>query len=327
MTNEQLSLEQENARCRAAGCAGAQPPVFSFLTMADAVWLKPLLKAENSPAASGCFGTHILWGPAYGLQAARVEGRVIFRYTSENGRCDYAYPAGSGCLRAAVCAAMADAAAHGVPLKMIGVTAVQKARLENEFPGLFSFEEDRDRADYLYEPEKLVTLAGRKLQSKRNHCNRFEAEQPDWSFETLRADHIPACMALFDEWAAARPDLPPEEIAAERRAIVLALEEMEKLEMLGGVLFTGDRLVGFTLGEMTGDNTFDVHFEKAKAEVNGAYPMVNRQFARTLTEKFPALKYINREEDLGMENLRKAKMTYQPALLLERFTATAEGTL
>lgn len=307
-------------------CKGVPAPAFRPLTLEDKNWVTQLLAAEQSPAASGSFGTHLLWGPSYGQQVARVGDRLLCRYTDEK-RHVYAFPYGSGELKQALCALSADAAAHSRPLTMVGVTAAQKEQLEHECPDAFTFAEDRGRADYLYDPERLATLSGRKLQSKRNHCNRFVQEQPDWHFDRLTAEQIPACMALFEDWVENHAGLPAEEIEAERRAIRLALEHRDELSMLGGVLFAGGRLVGFTLGEMGAAGSFDVHFEKALPEVNGAYPMVNREFVRLLRETYPELRYVNREEDLDMENLRAAKLSYQPALLLEKFTATAASCI
>ncbi len=92
----------------------------------------------------------------------------------------------------------------------------------------------------------------------------------------------------------------------------------------GGILFVGDTPVAFTLGERTGKNGFDVRFEKADTAYDGSYPMISREFVRHLLEKYPDLQYINREEDMGQENLRKAKLSYKPAILLEKFIVTEQ---
>lgn len=302
-------------------CRKTSAPVFRPLQLADRSWAAPLLQAENTPASNGCFGTLLLWGKAYGMEAARVEERLLCRYTA-GSRHDYAYPSGQGSLKSAVCAAFADAAVYGQPLRFVGLTTDQKERLEAEFPGVFAFTENRDAEDYLYEPEKLATLSGRKLQSKRNHCNRFEAEQTDWQFVPLTNDHVAACKALFESWAAEHQDLGSD-LEHERQAIWLALENLDALQLEGGVLFAGGRLVAFTIGELCGAYSVDVHFEKAVAELNGAYPMVNREYVRMMLKRHPDLVYINREEDLGLENLRKAKLSYQPVQLLKRYNARA----
>ena len=177
-----------------------------------------------------------------------------------------------------------------------------------------------DNADYLYEAERLATYAGKALHGKKNHCNRFEAEN-DWRFVPLTRELIPGCLDMLDVWQEENAERLYRSIMYEHTAIVRAFAAYEKLALEGGVLFSGEKIVGFTLGEMICEDTFDVHFEKAEGSLNGAYPMTCRELTRMLMQRHPTLRYINREDDMGIEALRRSKESYKPAYLLKKYTA------
>ena len=100
-----------------------------------------------------------------------------------------------------------------------------------------------------------------------------------------------------------------------------AFAAYEWLGLEGGVLFANGKIVGFSLGEMCSADTFDVHFEKAQIDLNGAYPMVCRELTRMLMAKHPGLVYINREDDMGLEPLRQSKQSYKPVGMVEKYIA------
>ena len=283
---------------------------------------KPLLDAvngrEGSRSADFCFGNMFLWDEKFKQQVAVFQGYPLVLC------CAYAhpifpYPVGCGD-PAPILAAMEDyARSQGFPLVIRGLERRHVEALEALEPGGFTFTEDRDYADYLYEAERLETLAGKKLHGKRNHIKHF-MEEHDWRFERLTADHFPACRALLDHWAATAEDNGGS-VAVEHRAIERAFAHYGALGLLGGALFAEGELVGFTIGEKLTADTFDVHFEKALSEINGAYPMVNREFVQLICSLDPHIRYVNREDDMGLENLRKSKSSYDPCVLLEKFTA------
>ncbi len=297
------------------------PLTFHELQLSDWHLLAPLLEQEDSPATLGCFGTLFLWGNAYGLSCARLGNRLLFRYSDED-EIAFAYPSGVGSLRPAIEWMRQFSQQYTQPLTLYGLTEIQKARLEQEYPNGFLFEENRDYADYLYTIDALADLPGKKLQSKRNHCNRFLREHPNWRFEPLTAHHFDACMQLLEQWESFHAQGTAMQVqTAEKSAIRASFDAFVELQLCGGALFVEERLVAFTLGERTGGNSFDVHFEKADSTVHGAYQMINREFARFLRHTHPNLHTINREEDMGLEHLRKAKLSYHPAMLLTKYTA------
>lgn len=182
----------------------------------------------------------------------------------------------------------------------------------------------RDSADYVYTVEHLTELHGKHLQAKRNHCNRFETDFPNYRVEPLTPALLPQCRDFTEQWYAAHIENGNDsDFAGERIAIARAFDSFEALHMEGAALFTPERLVAFAIGNRIRPTVFGVNFEKADAEVNGAYAMINREFARMLRARYPALEQINREDDMGIEGLRRAKESYLPDLLLEKLLLEA----
>ena len=291
---------------------------FHDITVRDQRWIEPILHAANKPGADYTFTSMLFWTNYYG-QVGRV-GDFVTQYLHWEGRNIYLFPAGQGDLRAAVDAVLDDSLRRGGQTRFRGVTADAQAFLEEQYPGRFRFTPYRDSFDYIYTVEELTELHGKKLQAKRNHCNRFEAEY-DWRFVPMTRELIPACMDMLSVWSednAARLD---PSIAYEHDAIIRAFAAFEQLGLEGGVLYANGEIMGFTMGEFASRDTFDVHFEKARVDINGAYPMVCRELTRMLMAKHPNLKYMNREDDMGLESLRTSKLSYKPEYLLKKYTA------
>ena len=292
---------------------------FKTVTLCDKSWVDEIVMSENSPSADYNFGNVYIWDKHYRQLICRFEGRMLTKLRYE-GRPAFVFPIGSGPLRPAVEALRAFAADRGYPLCVRGVTEKHRAMLEAEYPGRFRYKEDARCADYIYRAEKLASYSGKALHSKKNHCNRFEAEN-DWRFVPLTRERIPGCLDMLDIWTEDNFLRLDESVAYEHDAIIRAFAAFERLGLEGGVLYSGERIVGFTLGEMASPDCFDVHFEKADIGLNGAYPMVCRELTRMLMRNHPALIYINREDDMGFESLRRSKLSYKPEYLLKKYTA------
>lgn len=275
--------------------------------------------AENSPSADYNFGNIYIWDKLYKQLICKFEGRMLTKLRYE-GEPAFVFPIGTGPVRPAIEALRAFSAERNHPLFIRGITEEHRAILEQEYPGCFSFEEEEIRADYIYSAQKLSTYSGKALHSKKNHCNRFEAEH-DWSFAALTRECIPDCLDMLDVWTEENSERLDKSVAYEHDAIIRAFAAFECLNLEGGVLRIGDRIVGFTLGEFSNPSTFDVHFEKAEISINGAYPMVCRELSRMLLAKYPKLTHINREDDMGLESLRRSKLSYRPEYLLKKYKA------
>lgn len=194
----------------------------------------------------------------------------------------------------------------------------QKQFLEKEYPDRFLFKEDRDAGDYVYLSENLANLKGKKLSSKRNHINRFEAEHSDWSYENITSENLLEVVKMHELWCKTQDMEERKGLKEESEAVKLALENFDELELIGGLIRTEGKVVAFSVGDRLNDNTFLVHIEKAFSNINGAYPIINREFVRHNCLDF---KYVNREDDAADEGLRRAKLSYQPYEIIKKYVA------
>ena len=285
----------------------------------------PLLAVSDYRATEYCFTSLYIWAGMFGTRIARWKDWLLIRSDGEEGCANYIFPAGQGDVREVLDLMEEDAARIGKRFVLWTIADV-KDRLEETVPGRYEFYPVRRSFDYLYETEKMVSLAGKKYQPKRNFISRFKAQNPDWTYESISPDGDPElcrrqlekCRAMTDEWCALNGCSHNESMQMESCAVRKALEDFVPLRLCGGMLRSAGRLVAYTLGERLNSDTFIVHVEKAFSDVTGAYPMINRTF---LEHEATGLQYVNREDDAGDEGLRKAKLSYHPAYMLEKYLA------
>lgn len=288
------------------------------VTLNDKSWIDPLVWAEASSSADFNFGNIYLWDDSFHQKVGELGGRVIVMPCYEE-KPFFAYPVGPGELASVMRELEVYAKAQGFPFVLRGVTKEHLPQVEALYPGRCTVESERELWDYIYSAEKLDTLSGKHLHGKRNHINRFETEN-NWSFSPLTPADFPECMTLLDSWLAKNPEDIDAGASDEYKAISRAFTNYEALGMQGGILRVDGTPVAFTMGEPVCAHTFVVHFEKACAEINGAYPMVNREFVRIIRAKYPDLLWINREDDMGLDSLRQAKESYHPDHMVEKYT-------
>ena len=270
----------------------------------------------TSRSCERTFANVYLWSRQYPVKWAVVENTLVFKSEDEE-HLAFAYPVGDpGDVRRAIEWLTEYFKDRGMPFRMYNLTPDNFAQLEEWYPGRFQIEYDRDSADYVYESEKLATLSGKKLHSKRNHINKFKALYGGrWSYEAITAGNVEECFQMALKW---RDQNGCEDDADKRGEICVtmnALRLFEELELTGGILKIDGEVVAFTIGEPICPDTFVVHIEKAFADVEGAYPMINQQFVEHECKDYL---YVNREEDTGAEGLRKAKLSYRPVFMVEK---------
>lgn len=190
-----------------------------------------------------------------------------------------------------------------------------KEKIEQCCPELY-IEPTEMAWDYVYERESLATLKGKKLHGKRNHINKFMSKYPDYRYAVLEDSMIKDCIALYEDWSEQKEELPTEQLDDEKTSVMLALYHRKALGLNGGCLFVKGKLVAFTVGERISDNMQLIHIEKAKSDIEGAYPMINQQY---ILNECQNVEYVNREEDMGIEGMRKAKRSYQPVKMIEKY--------
>lgn len=278
---------------------------------------------EKAPSRS-CERTFVnvyLWSRHYKVTFAVIEDALVFK----NGETEpaFSYPAGEEQnVKRAIEFLMEYTKERDLPFKLYNVTEKNFEQLNSWYPDKFEIEYVRDIADYVYETEKLATLAGKKLHGKRNHINKFIKTNPDWSYEPLSDENMEECFQMALKWRTQNGCEDDVEKNAEMCVALNALRLYKELEQVGGVLKVAGEVVAFTIGEPLCKDTFVVHIEKAFAEVDGAYPMINQQFVQHECTDFL---YVNREDDAGSEGLRKAKLSYRPAFMEEKGIVKIKG--
>lgn len=271
---------------------------------------------HTSRSCERTFVNVFLWSRKYPVKWALIEDTLVFK-SEDDTHLSFAFPAGEDVNVKKAIAVMKQYSEHrGFPFSMYNVTPDNFEKLNEWYPGQFEIEYDRDMADYVYESEKLASLSGKKLHGKRNHINKFKTLfENRWCYETMTKDNLEECFQMALKWRNDNGCNDDTEKNAEMCVTLNSLRLFEELGLTGGVLKIDGKVVAFTLGEPVCSDTFVVHIEKAYADVPGAYTMINQQF---VAHECMQYRYINREEDTGAEGLRKAKLSYRPAFLVEK---------
>jgi hypothetical protein len=180
----------------------------------------------------------------------------------------------------------------------------------------FKVEEDRANWDYVYRVSDLALLEGRHYDGKRNFIRQVLASH-QCEYRKITADNVSACLALETSWCNLRHcELDPG-LEAEQRAIAVCFENWERFSLIGGAIVVDGMIQAFAIGERLNPSTAVVHFEKANPELRGMYQLINQWFCQNELSEFA---YVNREQDLGIEGLRKAKESYHPHHMVRKFT-------
>lgn len=286
------------------------PPVLEDKAAVDAVFHTGLYRANDY-----CFGNIFVWRHRFKPTIAFENGSLLVKFELA-GKTAYLYPTGED-VRTSLRMLAEDAKTRGIPLRVAAVSQEMADELAKMFPGKFQWESNRNDSDYIYSTSDLTDLAGRKYHSKRTHITHFK-EMGDWSYEEITSENLAECREMNEKWFQENAEEGEKSLDFEYTATQEAFDHYERLGFSGGLLRFMGRVVAYTIGEQLCRDTFVVHFEKAYGNVDGAYPVINNEFVAHRCGEF---RYVNREEDLGDEGLRRAKMSYQPAILLDRGVA------
>ncbi|MBR1823400.1 MAG: DUF2156 domain-containing protein [Ruminococcus sp.] len=229
------------------------------------------------------------------------------------GQPRFILPSGSGDYREVITEMKCFSEAMGYPLIISNVTHEGLAMLSELFPDSFTFSPDRDGWDYIYSSSDLITLKGRKYHGKRNHLAAFAGSGAEFSVMTEK--DFDDCITFGAVTYNSKAALSDHSMIAEQFAINTYFNYFHELELKGGVVRKDGKVCAFTIGEGLNSDTFCVHIEKADTQTNGIYAGINNCFAKAAAADY---KYINREEDMGIDGLRRSKLSYHPAFLLEK---------
>lgn len=293
---------------------------FYVPTIQDIGKIRNAMVNNRKPSCEMSAANTVLWARHYNTEIAFWQEEIIYRSTYFED----AYSYSCNLLSSPHPKELFDrivmlAKETGQTLRMHCILEEEFQMIEQWYPGMYQMTVRRQDSDYIYLREKLATLSGKKLHGKRNHINRFIDSFPDWKYESITEANENECVQMAMRWClgncADENDNWEYDKIDESKLVVYAIRHRDELGMKGGALRAGGRIVAITLGERLTNDTFVVHFEKAFSDVQGAYPMINREFVRNELKQYT---YVNREEDLGEEGLRKAKLSYRPERLLDK---------
>ncbi len=288
---------------------------FREIELSDKVWIDELLSKSDFMGCEYSFANNVAW--------RRLNDSVISRYndfylisTSDDDNIYLTYPAGEGDISDFIVLFNNFCKNNGKKFVLSSVSSENLEFLKGNFNDkIEEIKSNPDYYDYIYNADDLINLRGKKYHSKRNHISNFK-KQP-WVYKELTHDLFDDCIEFITKSYNHKNDPDDFSSIVEQYAINTFFNNFEYMNLKGGVLYQNNNIVGVTIGEKINSDTLVVHIEKASASVNGAYPTICNEFAKANAYD---LKYINREEDLGIEGLRKSKRSYNPCFMLEKHT-------
>lgn len=298
--------------------------LFRNIEITDRPWIVDALKRAQFRGCEYTFGNNFVWRRIYRVEIAQLDGLYFVRWGMGKGRYKYAFPTGGCSVSEGVDIILEHCAKNDIN-PLIHTNKNIAEQISALYPDtVVKF--NRDASDYIYLAEDLAELKGKKYHSKRNHLNRFY--ENNWSFEPITSENISECIAMNEVWCSENNcecGISAEQAQSkedESCIVRCSFKYYDKLGYTGGLIRVDGKVQAFCFGEPSSDDTFVVHVEKALRDYQGTYTVINREFVRYLGGKY---KYINREDDTGAENLRKAKLSYYPAFLEEKFEISFGG--
>ncbi len=293
-------------------------PHFAPLALAHREVIHPILWAYQPTTSELTFTNLFLWQGHYGLSWCLWEEWFIALAQPRHGAPWFLPPVGPAG-RETLCSELLRWLRQS---KHVAYPAIERAdrRLADELSSQprFRCEPQRDQFDYVYRAADLISLPGNKFHSKRNHINSIRRSYPI-QYEPLQEELLSSCLKLADRWCEFKRCEEDLNLSGEWEAIRLALRHYRELGLQGGAILVRGKVEAFSLGELLNSRTAVIHFEKANPEQSGFYPLINQQFCEHAWQE---VELINREQDLGEPGLRRAKQSYHPVHLEEKYRLT-----
>ena len=285
----------------------------------DEDWINSCIAVSGTMASDASFANIYLLRNKYSTKLSRYKDFIIRKYSGKGARCGYTFPLGKGDVAKVLAEIEKDAKECGERLQFAFITEEQKEVLENAMPARFCYSSDAGDSDYIYLRSELASLSGKAFHKKKNHFSKFVRTYPDYKYYEIGACNIYDAQKVADAWYYEHLQDEDASQLAEYKAIKEALENFEELGLIGGIIYVNDSPCAMTIASKINENTVDVHFEKAVGEyaLNGGYAAINKLFS----EKLDGVTWLNREEDIGIEGLRKAKLSYRPKIMLKKYSA------
>ena len=295
---------------------------FKRLTCEDKERFREVINKHHYQNAESSFTNLYLWSKPYQIEIAFGEHAMYISFVGGDGEKSYLAPFLYD-FEAPIKPALAELRKHihaeDKTFCIKGVVKSVREKIEQEIKPVFQIFEDRNNFEYVYLAEDLINLGGKKLHAKRNHINYFEKTY-SYEYRPYDASLKEECIAHIEDWVDQKEDA--KSLRDEIGVLHTILDEYEKLNVKGAVVLVNGRVEALTFGEALNQDMALIHIEKANPNIRGLYPYINREF---VTREWSEFKYINREEDMGIEGLRKAKLSYNPAFMVEKYSCSVDG--
>ncbi len=287
---------------------------FKTPTIEDKKWIEALTENSGQIGCDISFATTYLWRNKYDIRVCNYDNVLYKAYLKDGCVSGYTFPIGNKPPLKMLEILMADAKERKIK-PLIGMLNKTNAEiLSHLYPDMFTFKEERDSADYIYSSENLALLLGKKFHAKRNHISKFTRNNENFCYKEMDSTNFEDAYMVAHMW-----DMKNNGDKSELLAIREALDKFSELSLMGGVLYVNSRPVAMTIASPINSSVLDIHFEKA-VDVDGAYAVINNEFAKAHRDYLQ----FNREEDLGLEGLRKSKLSYNPDKILMKYTAISK---
>ncbi|PAF44592.1 phosphatidylglycerol lysyltransferase domain-containing protein [Helicobacter sp. 11S02629-2] len=289
--------------------------VFKEISLENKDLIKSYLAKETFLISDITFGNLFIWRHARKIEYAIVKDCLIIKTTYEGKNPFIFFPIGEGDKKQALLDLKTYFQSSGERLELHSVESKNLELLKELFPDA-KVELNRDRSDYVYVTKELIELKGRKFHKKKNHFNRFLEEHAGFTYEPMSEANLEELIELQTKWHKLNDDPSDKGLYFEHVGIIDVFKHFDKLGLEGGLIRCSGNIMAFSFGEIATNEMCVIHIEKADISYRGAYQAINQQL---LSHAFSMILYANREEDLGIEGLRKAKLSYNPTMIVEKY--------
>lgn len=290
---------------------------FKKIELCDKDKIEPFLRSTRELTCELSFANLLIWQPLYN-NCYCIENDTLFLKSYDDNIITYSLPIGN------IKNGIEKIISHCGKLPTIWAQEGKRFEFFKENYGhLYDIYESRNEFDYIYNSSDLINLSGKKYHSKRNHISAF-SRQYNWHYEVINDKNINNVKKCAEIWYKQNFDRMDEELKCEMNGVFLMLDNLEFLDLSGGAIIVENEVVAFTLGSSLNNDIYNVHVEKCLLGFEAAYTVINREFASRNAKNY---KYINREDDLGLEGLRKSKLSYKPEILLPKYICTSKENI
>lgn len=293
-------------------------PNFEALSLKHQPLIEDFLRSHPPEISEMTFTNLYIWRYYYQFQVSMHKGFLTFLAQPPETPPFFFPPLGKGDLFSWAYDCLDFLKARGVPPRLNRIPESILKELSSLLDVKTFF--DRNNSDYVYLTQNLIRLSGNRYHTLKNHINRFTKKYA-WEYLPMTPELIAECLDLQEEWCRLKQCIESPSLLSEEQAIIEALTHIDLLNYKGGVIRIQGKVEAFTMGELLNPQTVVIHVEKGNPKLPGLYPLIQQQF---LDQEWSQILYVNREQDLGIQGLRKAKSSYHPEFMINKYMVIQE---